>query len=115
MTGVQTCALPISGTPVDTGSGHFNLAAFKVPPSGRFGNAGRNTIPGPGSFTTNMSLARSIRLTERKRLEARIDANNLLNHVNISSFGTVVNSVNYGLATAAGGMRSVSVSLRLRF
>jgi len=63
----------------------------------------------------NMSLARSIALAERRRLEARVDANNVLNHVNISNYGTVVNSITYGLPTSAGGMRSLTVSLRLRF
>ena len=35
--------------------------------------------------------------------------------VNISGFGTVVNSLNYGLATGAAGMRTVSATVRLRF
>jgi trimeric autotransporter adhesin len=103
-----------TGLPVDSGSGWFNPLAFTVPQLG-FGDAGRNTIPGPGTFTMNMSLSRSINLSERRRLEARIDANNVLNHVNVSNFGTVVNSVNYGLPTAAGAMRSVTATIRLRF
>jgi hypothetical protein len=34
--------------------------------------------------------------------------------VNISGFGTVVNSLNYGLATGAGGMRTVQATIRFR-
>ncbi len=104
-----------TGLPVDSGTGYFNAAAFAIPAAGLYGNAGRNTIPGPDSVVLNLSLARSINLAERRRLEARVDANNVLNHVNISNFGTVVNSITYGLPTAAGGMRSLTVSLRLRF
>ena len=104
-----------TGLPVDSGSGFFNPAAFTVPLSGRYGDAGRNTIPGPGLFTMNLSLQRTISLTERTRLQLRIDANNLTNHVNITNFGTVVNSINYGVLTAAGGMRVLSVTLRYNF
>ena len=80
-----------------------------------YGNAGRGTIIGPGTFTMNLQLARQIQLAERKSVEFNVSATNLLNHVNISGIGTVVNSLNYGLATAAGGMRTVSATVRLRF
>jgi len=91
-----------------------NSAAFAVPAAGLFGNAGRGTIPGPGTFSMNLQLARTVRLTERKNLEFNVSATNLLNHVNISGFGTVVNSLNYGLATGAGGMRTIQATIRFR-
>lgn len=97
-------------------TGWFNTAAFVVPPAGTFGNAGRNTIIGPGSVVLNLSLARSINLkSERRRLEFRIDTTNFLNHVNPSGLITVVNSSQYGEITNAGGMRAVTATLRLRF
>jgi len=101
--------------PTDAGSGYFNPAAFVVPSAGTYGNAGRGTIRGPGTFIMNLQLARQIQLGERKSVEFNMSATNLLNHVNISGIGTVVNSLNYGLATAAGGMRTVSATVRLRF
>ena len=95
---------------------HFNLAAFAVPPSGRFGNAGRNTIPGPGRFSMNLALSRTIELSDRYRLEFRAESANFLNHVSITSFAeTVVNASNYGLATAAQPMRTLTFSTRFRF
>ena len=98
------------------GTGWFNTAAFTVPASATFGNAGRDTIIGPGSVVLNLSLSRSINLhSERRRLEFRVDTNNFLNHVNPSGLITVVNSSQYGLITGAGNMRSVSATLRLRF
>jgi len=63
----------------------------------------------------NLSLARSINLSERKRMEIRVDSTNFLNHVNISNVGTVVNSLTYGLPTSAVGMRSLSATIRFRF
>jgi len=104
-----------TGLPIDAGSGYFNPAAFVVPAAGFFGNAGRGTIPGPGTFTMNLQLARQIQLGERKSVEFNVSTTNLLNHVNISGIGTVVDSLNYGLVTAAGNMRTVSATVRLRF
>ncbi|MBI4892069.1 MAG: TonB-dependent receptor [Acidobacteria bacterium] len=106
-----------TGQAIDSGSGYFNTAAFAIPPANRYGNAGRNTIPGPGSFMLNASFGRSFQVGEstRHRLEGRLEATNLLNHVNITSYGTVVNAANYGLATAAGNMRSIQLTVRFRF
>ncbi len=42
-------------------------------------------------------------------------ANNALNHVQITSFGTTVNSSTYGLATGAIATRSVTLNLRFNF
>ena len=104
-----------TGLPVDAGSGYFNPAAFAVPAAGFFGNSSRGAIIGPGTFTMNLQLARQIQLGERKSIEFNVQATNLLNHVNIQGIGTVVNSLNYGLATSAGGMRTMSATVRLRF
>jgi hypothetical protein len=104
-----------TGLPVDSGTGYFNLLAFTTVPLGQFGNAGRNTIPGPGLYSLNVSLSRNINLTERKRMEIRLDTTNVLNHPNITNFGTVVNSLTYGLPSSAGGMRTLSATIRFRF
>jgi hypothetical protein len=39
----------------------------------------------------------------------------MLNHVQITGFGTTVNSNNYGLATAASATRTVTLLLRFNF
>jgi hypothetical protein len=105
-----------TGLPITDGSRFFNLAAFSIPPAVRFGNAGRNTIPGPGSAVLNLSLGRTIQLGESRRsFEIRLESNNLLNHVNYSRLATTVNASNYGLATDAAGMRSMQAHLRFRF
>lgn len=104
-----------TGLPVESGVGFFNLGAFAVPAQGTYGNAGRNTIPGPGLVNLNMAFARSFNITERRRVEFRVEANNVLNHVNYTSFYTVVNSVNYGLPSAAAGMRTLNAVVRFRF
>ncbi len=105
-----------TGLPLDAGSGYFNPLAFGLPLAGRYGDAGRNTIIGPAALSMNLGISRSFRMgDDRRRLEFRIDSNNFLNTVNIVGIGTVVNSNNYGLATTAGSMRSISTTLRFRF
>jgi hypothetical protein len=104
-----------TGLPVRAGDGFFNLAAFDVPAPGEFGNAGRGTIPGPNMFLMNGSVSRTISMGERRAVEFRLDANNVLNHVNVMRFGTVVNASNYGLAAGAGAMRSLNANVRFRF
>jgi hypothetical protein len=107
----------VTGLPVDASTGFFNTAAFTIPAAGQYGTAGRNTIHGPASLLVNASFGRGFRIgsDDRRRLDLRIDLNNLLNQVNITGLGVVVNSVNYGLATSANSMRSVSLSARFRF
>lgn len=95
----------------------FNTAAFTLPPSGEFGNAGRNTIEGPGTINFNMSLMRMLTVSEQKgvRLNFRIEANNIFNHPNFNGIATTVDSTGFGRVTSVGGMRTVSATLRLMF
>ena len=94
----------------------FNTAAFRLPDPGTFGDAGRNTITGPGSWTVNMNLSRSIALKgEARRLMINVQGSNLLNHANYAGINTVVNSTAFGRVTSVGQMRRVQVNLRYMF
>ncbi len=108
----EATGLPIYGP----GNPYFNLAAFTLPPAGQYGNAGRDTIPGPMLISLNGALNRVWRFGDtRRQLQVRISANNALNHVQITSFGTVVNSSTYGLPTAASATRNVTLTMRFNF
>ncbi|HUE04402.1 MAG TPA: carboxypeptidase regulatory-like domain-containing protein [Bryobacteraceae bacterium] len=114
--GVGSERADATGLPLEAGSGFFNLAAFTLPPAGEFGNAGRNTIPGPDLVSVNLAFGRSFQFGDtRRRLEFRAEANNVLNQVNITNVATVVNATNYGLPTAASGMRTLDIVMRFRF
>ena len=106
-----------TGLAIDAGNyPYFNLAAFTTPFAGTYGNAGRDTIPGPIIPTFNLSLNRSFRIREsRKQIQLRLSANNAFNHVVITGFGTTINSTTYGLATAASSTRTASLLLRFNF
>ena len=49
-----------TGSAVNSGGGYFNTDAFALPAADQYGNAARNTIPGPNLFVINASLNRTI-------------------------------------------------------
>jgi len=63
----------------------FNPAAFAVPPSGTFGNVGRNVLTGPGLGTWDFSVLKDTHLFERMNLQFRAEIFNLLNRTNLNT------------------------------
>jgi len=93
----------------------LNPAALVAPPAVQWGDAGRGTITGPAQFTLNASVQRIFRLNDRLNIELRVDATNVLNHVNFTAWNTTVTNAQFGLPTGANAMRSMQTTLRLRF
>jgi hypothetical protein len=100
--------------PATPGDG-FNTSAFAAPAAGLWGDAGRDTIPGPLVFSLNGSLSRVFRIGERRSIDLRFDAINALNHPTITGWGTTINNSTFGLPTAASAMRKLTANLRFRF
>jgi len=111
----NTIRAEATGQPIEAAGMLFNTAAFTQAAAGTWGNAGRNTIPGPTIFSLDSQLGRVFRLGERRSADFQIQATNVLNHVTITSWGTVLGSNTFGLASAAAGMRKVTASVRFRF
>ncbi|HWQ02861.1 MAG TPA: TonB-dependent receptor, partial [Candidatus Nitrosotenuis sp.] len=95
----------------------FNTSAFALPAPGLFGNAARNSIPGPGLFNVNLSLGKGIRFgrDRQRRMDLRWEVQNVFNHPNYGSIGTVVNSTTYGRVLSVRGMRTMELNLRVNF
>jgi trimeric autotransporter adhesin len=93
----------------------LNPAAYAAPLPGEWGNAGRNTITGPSQFSLNASMGRTFRMNDRLNLDLRIDSVNVLNHVAFTSWNTTVTNAQFGSPVAANQMRSMQITLRLRF
>jgi hypothetical protein len=104
-----------TGLPVNSGTGYFNPAAYSIPLAGTYGNAGRNTIPGIPNFNMNASVFRSFRIKDRHTMTFTINSTNPINHVNVTGFGTVIGSINAGVPTTAGAMRSINAQVRFNF
>jgi hypothetical protein len=93
----------------------FNTAAFVAPPSGQYGDAGRNTIRGPHQFGLNMSLSKNIQLGDVRGLELRVAANNVFNTPQYTRIDTVVNSRTFGQVVGVGSMRKLTLFARFHF
>ncbi len=93
----------------------FNTAAFTLPMAGTFGNAGRNTIQGPGTLSFDSSIGKTISIKDAQQLELRVQASNVLNYPNFSGIDTVVNSPGFGRVSSVAQMRQLQLVARFRF
>jgi hypothetical protein len=106
----------VTGVANKAASGSYaNRAAFAVPAPGHFGNAPRNSITGPNTFTMNAAVARTFRIGNRLNLDWRIDATNVLNRVTYGAVNTLITSPQFGLPNRANDMRRLRSSIRVRF
>lgn len=77
-----------AGTPVGTPDLWFDPCAFTLPPDGFLGNAGRNSLRGPGLTNVDVSLAKETALGilgDRGRMEFRAEIFNILNNANFAT------------------------------
>ena len=117
---------------INIGNPWFSTSSFQTPPtiqttptSALQGTLGRNVISGPGLFSLNASVRRTIQINERVRVEIRADSLNLTNtaqfsnpqlsHTN-SNFGYITGTLSTGTGVnGTGGGRVVTGGLKLYF
>jgi hypothetical protein len=93
----------------------LNPAAFAPPVPGKWGDAARNSIKGPGYHSCDASIARTIRREDGISIDLRVDVANVLNHATFLGWNTVVHSTQFGLPASANSMRVIQPSLSVRF
>lgn len=102
----------------------FNTCAFVDPALGSFGDAGRNSIRGPGFQIWDFSVFKMFNVTERTHLEFRTEFFNFPNHTNFllsksgpqqSNDSTVLGASQFGFLTAARSPRQIQFALKLSF
>lgn len=99
-----------------TAQAWFQTTAFSVPAAFTFGNAGRNTVYGPGMQTADLALSREFAVAERLRVQVRGEAFNAMNHTNLGTPNRFVNTPQFGTITdAATPGREMQLSARLSF
>jgi hypothetical protein len=106
--------LPSDRSRTETVRQWFNTAAFVPNALGTFGNTGRNMLRGPGSKNVDLGLHKTFR-AGHARLQARIEAFNAFNWVNLGNPTTALNSGNYGRIINAGDPRIMQFALRVSF
>lgn len=109
-----------------TSSHWLNQAAFRRPADGSYGNEHRSELRFPGINNWDMSLSRTVSITERVNLKFRADSFNVFNHPQIwtvnSSFSSgnpggslATTDASFGEPTAYRDARIFQLSMKLAF
>jgi hypothetical protein len=94
----------------------MNISCFTLPATGTFGDAGRNTLTGPGMVDLDMAIARVFNIKERARLQLRGEAFNTANHPIFEQPNATQNSPSFGKITETlVDNRELQVALKLVF
>ena len=93
----------------------FNTAAFSVAPANTYGNAGRNSLLGPGYSSFDISLLRRFTLPERATLTLEAQSFNLLNRPNFSLPSPFADQPSFGIISSASDPRELQFAARVSF
>jgi hypothetical protein len=100
------------GTP---GAVSYGGRAFAIAAPFSFGTAGRNILIGPGTASLDVAIAKVLRLSGSRRLEARAEVYNLLNRTNLSLPDSFVDRPTFGQSLSAGPGRMAQIAVRFGF
>jgi hypothetical protein len=96
----------------------FNTSLFAPETLGQLGNAPRRLFHGPGIENFDIELNKTIRITEFKSFDIRVEAFNVFNHAQFygpSSVDGEVNDPNFGSIVSAAAPRLVQVAAKFHF
>jgi hypothetical protein len=100
------------------GQPYFNINAFSLNALGTPGNASRRSFIGPGEINFDLALLKTIKFTESRILQIRLEAFNAFNHANF--FGPLavngdISSNLFGQVVNAAPPREVQVAAKFFF
>jgi hypothetical protein len=96
----------------------FDASAFRTQKVGTVGSSGRDTVYGPHYRHFDASIFKDFSLTERIKLQARIESFNLTNTPNFSAPGSSLGTSTYNTITSTrtgSTPRQLQAALRLTF
>jgi hypothetical protein len=108
-------SIPYTGNPHGKVYQYVNPNLFAPNVAGVYGNAGHNSLRGPGYFNVDLAVSREFKVWERLVLHARAEAFNLLNHPNFGLPVANISSANFGQITSAMDPRILQGSVKLTF
>lgn len=103
---------PRNGKPV------FNTSILVPETLGQLGNAARRMFQGPGIENFDVQVSKTIRFTESKSLDLRVEAFNVFNHAQFYGPASVdgeVNDPNFGHVVGAAAPRLIQVAAKIHF
>jgi hypothetical protein len=97
----------------------FNTACFVARPLAqtgeRPGNAGRNSIRGPGFTSSDLSLFKNVNFAGSQRIQLRLEAFNVFNQVRFNNPSGAINTANFGRITSAQDGRVIQFGIKYLF
>jgi hypothetical protein len=93
----------------------FNTSAFRQPAPLTFGTSPRSVLRGAPVITTDMTIEKSFRLSERVKLDVRSEFYNLLNRANFNTPVATLGAADFGQITSARSGRNTQLAARLSF
>src|SRR5262249_43140388 len=94
---------------------YLNPTAFAQPAVGTFGNSGRASIEGPGTWQFDMALSRNFAIREAQKLEFRAEAFNVTNSLRPGNPTTNFNQNTFGQITSSLDARIMQFALKYTF
>jgi hypothetical protein len=95
----------------------FNTSAFEQPAPGYYGDSQRNAVRGPGVEVVSLTAGKTFSLSDRVKLQIRIESFNALNHPQFAAPDSGVNDgANFGvISSTAAANRENQGAIRLTF
>ena len=95
----------------------FNTNAFAAPTVGTWGNAGFNSLRGPGRDNWNLSLFKSFPFSadQTRKFELRAESFNVWNHTQLNAVSNGLGASNFGQVTSAFDPRVFQFGGKLYF
>jgi hypothetical protein len=95
----------------------FSTSSFADPAVGAWGDAGHNSLRGPGRDNWNLALFKSFVLSESRgsRLEIRVETFNTWNHTEFNQVSNGLGSSNFGQVTSAFDPRIFQLGGKIYF
>jgi len=100
---------------VGPGKTWLDKQAFRQPVAGTLGSSGNGVVRGPGFKAGDVSVQKSFRVSESKRLEFRAELFNLTNTPQFNRPNLAVQSATFGEVTDAQGEREIQFGLKFYF
>ena len=101
-----------AGTP---GAVSYDGQHFVIAPQYTFGDAGRNSLVGPGYASLDAMISRQVRIGDHRQLTLRLEVFNALNRKNLQLPDSFVDHVTFGQSLAAYPPRQGQLVARFNF
>jgi hypothetical protein len=105
----------IGAAPPGAVTATYNGSTFVIAPQYTFGNAGRNSLVGPGYAALDAMISRRIVLGRHRVLTLRLEVFNALNRRNLQLPDSFVDRATFGTSLAAYAPRQGQLAVRFAF